>query len=213
MLISPYICYLIAEGIELSGIVSILTNGIFLNYYGTPNVQASTRKVTKGAVETIAYITESMVFLFLGIGVFAIDHPYQEMGWGSIMIAGLNLNLARALNIWVVTALVNRTRTVGTKINGKQQFVMWVAGLRGAMAYALALDASKENMAGRIMLVITLLYALFTILIVSSILYPVMTACQVTGSASDDSEHAELVETVRRSEETKNCTWKLKRAL
>jgi NhaP-type Na+/H+ or K+/H+ antiporter len=51
---------------------------------------------------------------------------------------------------------------------------MWVAGLRGAMAYALALDISKQGEAGKVMLILTLLYALYTILGVSSVLYPVM---------------------------------------
>lgn len=38
MLICPYVSYLIAEGLELSGIVAILINGIFLSYYATPNI-------------------------------------------------------------------------------------------------------------------------------------------------------------------------------
>jgi len=50
-----------------------------------------------------------------------------------------NLNVARFFNIWFVTFLVNRTRTENTKITRKTQFVMWFSGLRGAMAYALAL--------------------------------------------------------------------------
>ena len=54
----------------------------------------------------------------------------------------LNLNVARFLNIFIVTWLVNRSRSDDTRITGKQQFVMWIAGLRGAMAYALALDSS-----------------------------------------------------------------------
>ena len=38
MLLCPYVSYLIAEGLELSGIVAILINGIFLSYYVTPNL-------------------------------------------------------------------------------------------------------------------------------------------------------------------------------
>ena len=38
MIMCPWVCYLIADGLELSGIVAIMTNGIFLNYYATPNV-------------------------------------------------------------------------------------------------------------------------------------------------------------------------------
>lgn len=68
---------------------------------------------------------------------------------------------------------------------------MWIAGLRGAMAYALALDASTPKKAiltafeqatikaGKVMLLQTLIYSLFTILIISSILYPIMLKCEV----------------------------------
>ena len=99
MLMCPWVCYLIAEGLELSGIVAILTNGIFLNYYGTPNISRASKKVMKIAVDTVAYITETMVFLFLGIGMFAIDHAYEEMGTGTMVLALVNLNFARFLNI------------------------------------------------------------------------------------------------------------------
>ena len=61
---------------------------------------------------------------------------------------------------------------------------MWVAGLRGAMAYALALESITEMPeAGRVMLLVTLIYSLFTILGISSVLYPIMTYCQVTGAS------------------------------
>ncbi len=67
---------MIADGLELSGIVAILINGILLSYYATPNISRASRKVIKIAVDTVAYIAESMVFLFLGMGVFAFKHPF-----------------------------------------------------------------------------------------------------------------------------------------
>ena len=33
MIMCPWVCYLIAEGLQLSGIVAICTNGVILNYY------------------------------------------------------------------------------------------------------------------------------------------------------------------------------------
>jgi len=200
MLLCPWICYLIAEGTELSGIVAILTNGIVLNYYATPNITIASRKVTKIAVDTIAYITETMVFLFLGIGMVAFPHPYEEMGAGSMFLTVVNLNIARLLNIGIVTFMVNRSRSENTKITAKQQFVMWVAGLRGAMAYALALDAStpkkkilnaweQSNIAaGKVMLLQTLIYSLFTILIISTFLYPILVKCEVVAVEKDEDE-------------------------
>ena len=51
------------------------------------------------------------MFLFLGIGVFAFDNSFTEMGWGLFITTILNVNLARALNVIVVTFLVNKGRS------------------------------------------------------------------------------------------------------
>ena len=118
MLLCPWVCYLISEGLELSGIVAILMNGVFLNYYATPNISPAAKKVLKMFYETFAYATETMVFIFLGIGLFAFDHPYDTMGWGLPLTTIVNLNIARALNIGIITALVNCSRSK-TKINFK----------------------------------------------------------------------------------------------
>ena len=71
MVVSPWVTYLIADGLGLSGIVAILTNGLFLALYAAPNVSRGSRKVLKIAYETLAYIFETLVFIFLGIGIFA----------------------------------------------------------------------------------------------------------------------------------------------
>ena len=119
MILCPWVSYLIAEGLKLSGIVSILTNGIFLQYYATPNISPAAKKVLKMGYETIATSAETLVFLFLGIGLFAFNHPYEQMGMGLVFTTILNLNIARFLNILIVSWLVNMTRTtnkIGVKL-------------------------------------------------------------------------------------------------
>jgi len=70
---------------------------------------------------------------------------------------------------------------------------MWVAGLRGAMAYALAMESSQnkifndptnERYSGDVMLVVTIIYSLFTILGIGSCLHPVMSKCEVINAAN-----------------------------
>jgi hypothetical protein len=56
---------------------------------------------------------------------------------------------------------------------------MWFAGLRGAMAYALALEASVTMVAGPCILVTTLVYSLITVLGLGSVLHPVLTWADV----------------------------------
>jgi len=54
MILCPWVSYLIAEGFELSGIVAIMVNGIFLSYYAQPNISNSARNVLKTGYETVA---------------------------------------------------------------------------------------------------------------------------------------------------------------
>lgn len=178
----------------------------------------------KIAVDTLAYVSESMVFLFLGVGVISFNQLYNDLTVETIIFAMINLNVARFLNISIVSYFCNKTRSDGTKINKKQQFVMWIAGLRGAMAYALALDAkARYGRAGAVMLVITLIYSLFTILGVSSFLYPVMKKCEVTRLdcknalakelSSMSQDELELMKKLNKERRNKNCCFKIKRGI
>lgn len=165
MMLGPWVSYLIAEGLELSGIVAILTYGVFLSYYANPNISEQSKKVVAMGYETIAYAFETLVFLFLGIGLFAIKHPFEQMGWGLFITTILNLYFTRFLNVALCTWIANYSRTE-SKINKKTAFTIWFSGLRGAMAYALALSCAVDFPgAGPVILIDTLLFSFVTILI------------------------------------------------
>ena len=178
MILCPWVSYLIAEGLELSGIVAIMVNGIFLAYYAIPNISTSSTRVLKTGYETVAHSAENLVFIFLGLGLFAFNHPYEQMGMWTIPLTIANLGIARFLNVVVVSYLVNRSRT-HKPITGRFQFVMWIAGLRGAMAYALALKSSFDFEKGGIMLIMTLIYAFMSILLVGSVMNPILVKMDV----------------------------------
>lgn len=106
------------------------------------------------------------------------------MGWGLVITTIINLNFARFLNIWIVTSLVNCSRTE-TKISREMQQVMWFSGLRGAMAYALALKSVTDLKIGPVILIDTLIYAFITILGVGTILNPVLEKLGVKRTEAD----------------------------
>lgn len=219
LLISPWVCYLVADGLEMSGIVAIMINGIFLNQYATPNISSLAKQVVKSAVDTMAYTAETVVFLFLGVGLVTYQEKFQEVDFGTIACSMVNLNIARFLNIWITSWISNKYRSDESKIDFKKQFVMWIAGLRGAMAYALSMESSHNKIfnnpatgkiSGDVMLVITLLYSMFTILGISTFLHPIMNKCGVTKKKEEveperTETEKELIEQVRKSKEDGCC--------
>ena len=62
---------------------------------------------------------------------------------------------------------------------------MWLAGLRGAMAYALALKSTFDFEKGPIMLIVTLIYAFISILGVGSFMSPILEKLEVSRRVSN----------------------------
>jgi NhaP-type Na+/H+ or K+/H+ antiporter len=78
----------------------------------------------------------------MGMGVFT--GGFEQFDLVFCVVALLACLVGRALNIFPLSWLANLCRTKrSNKISGKMQVVLWFAGLRGAIAFALS-----ENMPG-----------------------------------------------------------------
>ena len=87
---------------------------------------------------------------------------------------------------------------------------MWISGLRGAMAYALALKCATDLVIGPVILIDTLLYALFTILGIGSVLNTILERLDVKRKPEDDAAE-ELNERMKEAEgRPKNCCSRFK---
>merc|ERR1719342_1631350 len=129
-----YLPYALAEGIHLSGIMSILFCGICMSQYTHYNLSPVTQITMQQTMRTLSFVCEFCVFAYLGIGIFSFPHRFEMalIVWSIIFILA-----GRALNIFPLAALCNRFRT--HRITQKMMVIMWFSGLRGAIAYALSL--------------------------------------------------------------------------
>jgi solute carrier family 9 (sodium/hydrogen exchanger), member 8 len=65
-----YLCYSIAESVELSGIMAIFFQGLILSHYNSYNLSPAAHVASERIFSTLATITETAVFLYMGMGVF-----------------------------------------------------------------------------------------------------------------------------------------------
>ena len=89
--------------------------------------------------ESLACLSETFVFMFMGMGFFT--GRFTQWDTTFVPFAILFCLVGRAFNTFPISALANVTRAV--KIPARMQFVIWFAGLRGAIAFALS-----QNMPG-----------------------------------------------------------------
>lgn len=158
MLAFTYAPYVLAEGIHLSGIMSILFSGIVMSHYTHFNLSTVTQITMQQTMRTLAFIAETCVFGYLGLAIFSFQHQVEL----SLVIWSLILCLlGRACNIFPLAWMVNKFRE--HKISNKMQFIMWFSGLRGAISYALSLHADfKSDETRHVIITTTLIIVLFT---------------------------------------------------
>ena len=136
-----YLCYSSAEAVGLSGILSIFFQGVVLSHYNSYNLSATAHVASEQIFSTFATLTENIVFIYMGMGVFT--GRFQNWDIKFSILALTFCFIGRFLNIFPLSWMANQCRRGDQKIPGKMQVVLWFAGLRGAIAFALA-----ENMPG-----------------------------------------------------------------
>jgi NhaP-type Na+/H+ or K+/H+ antiporter len=66
-----YASYLVAELFSLSGIVTLLSCGIFMGQYTWFNLSPQAKQATSFSFQLISYMLEAFIFAYLGLGVFS----------------------------------------------------------------------------------------------------------------------------------------------
>ena len=128
------------EGGGLSGIMSLFFCGITLSHYNYYNLSEASQVSSSFVFETMASISETIVFAYIGTSVFSSEHRWS---FSLIILSILFCAGARALNTFPFSACANIKRK--KKIPMKMQVVIWFAGLRGAIAFALAMTLTTPN--------------------------------------------------------------------
>ena len=140
LLLDGYFSYVIAENVGCSGIMSIFFTGIGNAHYSYHNVGAEAKVAVFKSFEAIAFLSETFVFAYLGLQVATAPHVFDV----GMILFGFPLALAsRFANIFPLSKVANEVRT--EKIPENIQKMHAACGLRGAVAYALALAMPSTN--------------------------------------------------------------------
>jgi len=134
-----YGSYAMAEAVELSGIMALFFCGIILAHYNSYNLSEVSKDTADIIFHAMAHVSETFVFLLMGMGIFT--GRFSNWSPTFIVMAILFCLVARLFNTFPISFVANFTRTV--KIPFTMQLVIWFAGLRGAIAFALS-----QNMPG-----------------------------------------------------------------
>ncbi|EFN62486.1 Sodium/hydrogen exchanger 7 [Camponotus floridanus] len=155
-----YSTFLIAEAADLTGVVAVLFCGICQAHYTYNNLSPDSRQRTKQLFELLNFLAENFIFSYIGVSMFTF--PKHHFDPGFIFAGFLCALLGRAANVYPLSFILNLARK--PKISLNYQHMLFFAGLRGAMSFALAIRNTVSD-ARQAMLTTTSLIVILTVIL------------------------------------------------
>ncbi|XP_078067859.1 sodium/hydrogen exchanger 6a isoform X1 [Mustelus asterias] len=177
--------FLLAEACGFTGVVAVLFCGITQAHYTYNNLSPESRIRTKQLFELLNFLAENFIFSYMGLTLFTFEsHAFNPT---FIIAAFLAVFLGRAANIYPLSFLLNLGRR--KKIGSNLQHMMMFAGLRGAMAFALAIR-DTATYARQMMFSTTLLIVFFTVWVFGGGTTQMLSWLQIRVGVDPDQEHS-----------------------
>ncbi|XP_077649888.1 sodium/hydrogen exchanger 9 [Urocitellus parryii] len=176
--------FLSAEAAGLTGIVAVLFCGVTQAHYTYNNLSSDSKMRTKQLFEFMNFLAENVIFCYMGLALFTFqNHIFNVL---FILGAFLAIFVARACNIYPLSFLLNLGRK--QRIPWNFQHMMMFSGLRGAIAFALAIR-NTESQPKQMMFTTTLLLVFFTVWVFGGGTTPMLTWLQIRVGMDRASEH------------------------
>ncbi|KNC49015.1 sodium/hydrogen exchanger [Thecamonas trahens ATCC 50062] len=140
LLLTAFATYLLAGASQLSGITAVFAFGASVRHYAWYNLSSKGQEGCIFMFRSLAELAETVIFAYLGLSAFTFERAYEPIFIVACFMACL---IGRAANVVPLSAALNCGRK--TKITPAMQMVMWAAGLRGAVSYALALTLPTSS--------------------------------------------------------------------
>ncbi|NXI17703.1 SL9A9 protein, partial [Irena cyanogastra] len=175
--------FLSAEAAGLTGIVAVLFCGVTQAHYTYNNLSPDSKMRTKQLFEFMNFLAENVIFCYMGLALFTFqNHIFNPLFIFGALVA---VFVARASNIYPLSFLLNLGRK--QKIPRTFQHMMMFSGLRGAIAFALAIR-DTDSQPKQMMFTTALLMVFFTVWVFGGGTTPMLTWLQIRVGVDPDED-------------------------
>jgi monovalent cation/hydrogen antiporter len=145
-LITPYIMYLTAEHFHCSGVLAVVSGGLFLSSRSKEILNHKARLQATGVWATLAFILNGLIFILIGLQLPLIVSGLKYYSFADAIRYGLIITglIIVIRLVWIYAAtylpvlLSKKLRQIGIP-NVREIFLMGWAGMRGVVSLASAL--------------------------------------------------------------------------
>lgn len=144
--IIPFTSYLLAEYIEVSGVLAVVTTGLYLSYHSESIFTHQTRITTYAVWDVIIFILNGLIFIFIGLQLKTVMQGIKMYSPGQLAFYGILISVVVIIARFIFMApAVLLPRYLSKKIRkepfDKRNIIVFSwAGMRGVISLAAALS-------------------------------------------------------------------------
>jgi Na+/H+ antiporter len=206
-LITPYIMYITAEHFHYSGVLAVVTGGLFLSFRSQEIFSYESRLYTIGVWDTLVFLLNGLVFILIGLQLPVITKGLGDYSIGEAVLYGVIISLVVIIIriIWVFPGaylprmLFKSIRTREPNPGWKSVLLVSWSGMRGVVSLAAALAIPLTFTDGQafphrnIILFITFIVILVTLVLQGLSLKPLIKYLNIETNERDN-EHIEKMD-------------------
>jgi Na+/H+ antiporter len=202
----PYAVYLAAEAIHSSGVLAVVTCGLYLSRHRSHFFSASVRIQAWAVWESLTFVLNGLVFMLIGLQLpFVLagirEYSFRQLVQYGVLFSGI-LILLRLIWIYPGAYLANliRRRLLHQNVKrppARQVFVVGWTGMRGVLALAAALSLPETLADGspfpqrNLIVFLTFCVILVTLVLQGLTLPPLIRALGLAGATGHKDEEDE----------------------
>ena len=143
----PYVAYIAAESVHVSGVLAVVAAGLIRGRYAPAIVSAEMRIVGRSAWIMLVFLLNSLIFMLIGLQMSGIIDRIERISNTELFVAGFLVSAVAIVvrfawihpAAWLSRALASRAEQKSATLPEPELFIMSWCGMRGIVSLAAAL--------------------------------------------------------------------------
>jgi len=143
----PYVAYILAESLHMSGVLAVVAAGLVRGRYAPEIVSAETRIIARSVWNLLVFLLNSLVFMLIGLQLSEVTGRLASEPAGELIVAGVLISTVAILvrfawiypATWLPRLAGARYRANNPAPREAELFIMSWCGMRGIVSLAAAL--------------------------------------------------------------------------
>jgi CPA1 family monovalent cation:H+ antiporter len=206
--ISPYLMYIAAEHYHFSGVMAVVTGGLFLSYRSHEIFTYNSRIQAYSVWESLIFILNGLVFILIGLQLPQIITGLEKYSIFGLVFYSLIISVVTVVIriVWVFSgAYLSSLMYKEKRLKWENEFLIAWSGMRGVVSLASVLAVPlllKDGTAfphRDLLLFITFVVILFTLVFQGLSLSPIIKWLKIKEEENEEIEH-EIIIRLRMAE-------------